>query len=95
VKLQHSQQFLRDVQHECAFLRERSPAAARQLLDRVHSAGERLKQFPECGRAWRHPGARELVLPGLPYIVIYRIKEGAVVETLKLFHTARDVPHVH
>lgn len=41
VKLQHSQQCLRDLPRECAFLRDRSPAAARQLLERVHSAGER------------------------------------------------------
>jgi addiction module RelE/StbE family toxin len=95
MKLLHTQQFVHDLQHECAYLRERNPAAARRLRDRVLTATQRLGKFPESGRAWRLPGARELIIPGCPYVVIYRIQEGVAVETLKLFHTSREFPDVH
>jgi plasmid stabilization system protein ParE len=95
MKLLHARRFLQDVEREFAYWKERDPAVAKQLRERVFAVTDRLATFPEAGRAWRVPGARELVVPGLPYIVIYRIKDSGVVETLKLLHTAREVPHVH
>lgn len=95
MKLLHARRFLQDVEREFAYWKERDPAVARQLRERVLAVTERLAKFPESGRAWRVPGARELVVPGLPYIVIYRIKDGGIVQTLKLLHTARESPNVH
>lgn len=95
MKLLHTRQFLRDVEREFSYWKERDPAIAHRLRERVLSITERLATFPESGRAWRIAGARELIVPGLPYIVIYRIKDDAIVETLALFHTAREVSDVH
>lgn len=94
MKLQHTQRFLADLEREFAYWKDRNPAVARQLRDRVLAVTERITQFPESGRAWHLPGTRELVAPGLPCIVIYRTNEGSV-ETLKLFQTSRDAPHVN
>jgi addiction module RelE/StbE family toxin len=95
MKLLHTRRFLQDLEREFSYWNERDPAVARQLRERVLAVTERLAKFPESGRAWRVPGTRELVVPRLPYIVIYRIRGDGVVETLKLFHTARETPHVH
>ena len=38
-------------------------------------------------------GTRELVIPGLPYLVIYRVHADQV-EILRVFHTARDWPEL-
>jgi toxin ParE1/3/4 len=43
------------------------------------------------GRPGRWPGTRELIIPGTPYIVPYRVK-GPVVEILRVFHGARRWP---
>ena len=36
-------------------------------------------------------GTRELVIPGLPYIIVYRVTEAAVF-IIHIYHTARDWP---
>ncbi len=43
------------------------------------------------GRAGRVPGTRELLIPGTPYIIPYRVRAGAV-EILRVFHAARRWP---
>jgi plasmid stabilization system protein ParE len=49
---------------------------------------EQLRDFPAMGRPGRVAGTRELVIPGKPYVVPYRVKES-VIEILRVFHTAR------
>ena len=93
MKLEVSQRFYSELRWQCTFLRERNPDAARKLRDRVLRSLARLEQFPDSGRSWRTAGTRELVIPGLPYIAIYRIQDNTVV-VLSLLHTARQVPHV-
>ena len=66
-------------------------AAARMVRDIVVTVG-RLKDFPGSGRPGRVPGTRELVTPGKPYIVLYRVKDKAV-EVLRVFHTSRKIEH--
>jgi len=66
-------------------------AADRQaelVLSAVHTLGD----FPEIGRPGRRRGTRELMVPGAPYIVAYRIKLAAV-EVLAVIHGARSWPH--
>jgi toxin ParE1/3/4 len=94
VKLRLSQRFRDDLRQEYQFIRQANPAAARVVRDRIIKAIQRLKRFPESGRAWRLAGSRELVIAGLPYIVIYMVDDDAVV-VLSLFHESREVPHVH
>jgi plasmid stabilization system protein ParE len=38
------------------------------------------------------PGRRELIFPGLPYVVVYRVTEQAV-EISRIFHGAQDWPY--
>jgi toxin ParE1/3/4 len=49
----------------------------------------RLCEFPESGRVGDVAGTRELVVSGIPYIVVYRVI-GDSVEILRVFHTSMD-----
>ncbi|MBI2431854.1 MAG: type II toxin-antitoxin system RelE/ParE family toxin [Candidatus Hydrogenedentes bacterium] len=40
----------------------------------INTAANSLTEFPERGRVGRIPGTCELVVPGTPYIIPYRIK---------------------
>ncbi len=43
------------------------------------------------GRTGRISGTRELVFPGLPYVVVCLIKEE-VIEVIRIYHGAQDWP---
>lgn len=63
--------------------------AAAKVTDRIKRAVERLATYPSFGRPGRRPGTRELVVPGVPFIVIYRISDVEV-QILRVFHTSRN-----
>lgn len=94
MKLLFSRRFSQELRGEYLFLRELNPSAARIVRQRIRKAISRLKEFPESGRAWRLAGCRELVLPGLPYIIIYQVEDDAVT-IASLFHTSREVRYEH
>ncbi len=54
--------------------------------ERIWESCQRLKQFPQSGRAGRIPMTRELVV--LPYIIPYRIQKNTV-EILNIFHSSQ------
>lgn len=66
-----------------------NPDAARKVVKRIRQAVERLADFPESGRHGQVAGTRELVVPGLPYLVVYRVGQGSV-EVLRVFHTSQE-----
>ncbi|WP_374725188.1 type II toxin-antitoxin system RelE/ParE family toxin [Caulobacter rhizosphaerae] len=47
--------------------------------------------FPNIGRPGRRGGARELVVPGGPFIVAYKVR-GEEIEVLRVFHGSRRWP---
>jgi toxin ParE1/3/4 len=71
--------------------RENSIAAARVASTLYDGCGS-LKDFPYRGREGRIKGTRELVFPGLPYIVVYRIEDQVFVDVLRIYHGAQDWP---
>ncbi len=66
-------------------------AAADRMVRTIHGAVENLRQFPAMGRPGRVMGTRELVIPGTPYIVPYRIRDNDV-EVLRVLHASRRGP---
>lgn len=75
-------------QHSRLHLREQS-CAANAVVDRVLRTIDRLDSFPRSGRLGQVSGTRELVVPGLPYIIVYADHESAV-EVIAVFHGAQD-----
>ena len=71
------------------FISESDPEAAGAVVDRVLRSVERLESFPNSGRVGRISGTRELVVPGLPYIVVYTTGDNDI-SIIGVFHGARD-----
>ena len=65
-----------------------NPPAAGRVAARIKQATEQLADHPESGRSGRVPGTRELVVAGLPYIVVYRIRRGRIY-IIRVLHTSR------
>ena len=76
---------LRDLRAQLSFIGRDNPEAARRMAVRVKVACAGLDQFPRAGRDGLLRDTRELVVPGTPYICVYRLKEGRV-EILRLLH---------
>ena len=72
-------------------IQQDDPAAAAEVAKTLYDGCGSLRTFPNRGRKGRIKGSRELVFPGLPYIVIYRIQDQ-VVELLRIYHGAQDWP---
>jgi len=89
MRLVFTTRFRDELRREFQFIRDRNPEAAEAVRDRIIRAVRRLQDFPRSGRSWRTVGTLELVIPGLPYVVIYEI-DGNRVVVLTLFHTSRD-----
>jgi len=73
------------------YLAQDSPTAAQQVVARITDAVDGLATFPTMGRPGRVIGTRELVVPGAPYVVAYRVRESAV-EVLAAIHSAQQWP---
>jgi toxin ParE1/3/4 len=68
-----------------------NPEAAAEVAKTLYEECGRLQRFPRSGRTGRISGTRELVFPGLPYIVVYQIKDE-VIEVVRIYHGAQDWP---
>jgi addiction module RelE/StbE family toxin len=76
------------------YIADRNPAAARRVGERIREAVSLLGDLPYIGREGVLAGTRELVVPGLPYVVVYRvdIAEQETVVLLGVYHGAQLRP---
>jgi len=65
--------------------------AAQEIARRLRDAINALPAHPAMGRPGRIGETRELVIPGLPYIIPYRVRDNTI-EILRVLHTARQWP---
>lgn len=82
---------LADLDNAHDYIAEEDPSAARRMIERIQEAVAALCRHPEIGRPGRVGGTRELVIPGTPFIVAYRIKAKRL-EVLAVIHGARRWP---
>ena len=73
------------------YIRQDNPAAAETTGTRIEAAVDSLARFPEMGHPGEVPGTRELVIPRLPYLVVYRLK-GDAVQILRILHGKQKWP---
>ena len=71
------------------FISIENPAAAVRVRRQIRAAILRLIEFPQSGRKGHVTGTRELVVPKLPYVVVYRVSHDAV-EIIRVLHTSMD-----
>ena len=82
---------LADITEIHRFIAADNTRAAARVVERIQTAIRLLAELPHRGRPGRWPGTRELIIPGTPYIVPYRV-QGDRVEILRVFHGARRWP---
>jgi addiction module RelE/StbE family toxin len=73
------------------FIAKDNPDAAAKVASAMMKAVLRLTRFPQSGRPGRLKGTRELIVPGLPYIIPYRIVDDVIL-ILAVIHTSRKWP---
>jgi toxin ParE1/3/4 len=94
MKLRFTPQARRHLEAIAEYIAERSPAAAVRVGQRLQAMIGLLVEFPDMG----HPGAlahtREMVVPGLPYIIVYRVEFGGedTLVILGVYHGAQRRP---
>jgi toxin ParE1/3/4 len=80
--------FTRICDHSDAhFGQTRGRRTALQIYETVDS----LAEFPHIGRMGRKAGTSELVIQGLPFLVVYRLKNETV-EIVRILHGAQQWP---
>ncbi len=80
-----------NLEHIKNYLAEHHPQFAQSTVLELYETIRSLKTSPWRGRQGREEGTRELVLPRLPYIVAYSIKEESI-EVLHIYHGAQKRP---
>lgn len=82
---------LRSIEIAQAFIAADNPQAAARLIDAVRSRAQLLADNPKLGRVGRIPGTREMILGGMPFLIIYRLTPDEV-QILRLLHTSQEFP---
>ena len=70
--------------------RENPDADARTGLTLLNAV-ERLAELPSLGHPGRAAGTREVVVPGTPYVIPYRVR-GERLEIIAVFHSRQRWP---
>ena len=69
-----------------------SPDAAQRVVKSIYDRASALRIFPRGGRSGRIEGTRELPLPPLPFIIVYRLLAQEAVEIVNVIHGAQRWP---
>lgn len=81
----------RDLDRIVEYVLKDDPAAALRLTCTIREATRVVGEHPNIGRSGRVEGTRELVVPGLPYILPYQIT-GREIRILAVMHASRKWP---
>jgi toxin ParE1/3/4 len=73
------------------YIRQENPSTALRIAKIIFQSIHSLQRFPNRGRMGRVESTRELPLPPLPFVVVYRIIEQSV-EIARVLHGAQRWP---
>ncbi len=73
------------------YIAKDKPNAALNVGLQIWEAAQRLPDQPGIGRIGRVSGTRELIIPGLPYILPY-IEKNGIIYILRVMHTSMKWP---
>ncbi len=89
MRLRLTSQAEADLEDIAAYLEPRNPQGAQWVEDAILDVFALLIQYPEAGHL-RGQRVRRFALPRYPYLVFYRVNEGAdEIEVLTVRHAAR------
>lgn len=75
----------KDLQAQLEYIQRENPEIVSRIAARIRKATESLDAFPQLGRDGTVEGTRELIIPKLPFICVYRIKNEHV-EIIRFLH---------
>ena len=81
----------RDLVDLSEYIVEDNPRTALQIFNKIRLSVEKLRTHPYLGREGRVKRTRELVIPNLPFIVVYSIANE--IRILAVLHTSRKWPN--
>lgn len=82
---------IRDLREAQAYIAFDNPTAAKQVVLRLKKAIELVAARPDIGRPSADIRIREWSVPGLPYVIPYRVV-GGTLEVIRIWPTSRDRP---
>ena len=82
-----------DLEQLFDYIRTDNPSAAQRVAQTIYDRAGGLGTHPYQGRRGRVEGTRELPLPPLPFIVVYRVLEHSdAIEIVNVIHGAQRWP---
>jgi addiction module RelE/StbE family toxin len=90
MRLLYTARSLRHLQSIHDYIAQDNPAAADRVVRRIREAASRLEKLPYTGRPGPK-GTRLLSVPGVPYIVVHRVRRDQI-DVLTILHTSRNRP---
>jgi len=91
MKLRFSREAKADIKSIFDYIAKDNPHIAAKVVSEIERATKRLELFPLSGRKGAVVETRELVVPRMPYIAVYRVNSD-MVEIVAVFHAAQDNP---
>ena len=73
------------------YIAKDNPPAAVATVNKIIDTAQMLTDYPTIGKRGRERGTRELVVAGLPYIVIYTVQRDELI-ILRVLHTSMKYP---
>jgi toxin ParE1/3/4 len=80
-----------DLENIANYLFEKTPENAGRLIREIYDVPSTLKSFPNRGRPGKKEGTRELVMPSLPYVIVYQVRSDTV-HIVRILHSSQDWP---
>jgi toxin ParE1/3/4 len=84
-------QAVRDLMQVREYIEKDNKGAAARVAGRLRGAANGLARHPEMGRPGRVGSTRELVVPGTPFLLPYRVRRD-LIEILAVIHGAQEWP---
>ena len=83
-----------DLENIANYLFEKTPESAARLIREIYNVPSTLKSFPKRGRVGKKEGTRELLMPSLPYVIVYQVMGDTVdtVHIVRILHSSQDWP---
>jgi toxin ParE1/3/4 len=89
VALRWSRRALADLEHHHAWLARLERGKPDETIQKIRAATRMLERLGDMGRPGVVEGVRELSVRAAPYVVAYRVMDGAI-EILAVYQTAQD-----
>ena len=80
-----------DIEQAFDFIAKDSPRAARDVIERILTALEALRETPRMGRPGRVAGTRELIVRHTAYIAVYEVTDQGIA-VVRVIHGRQNWP---